>query len=208
MTEAPTTCVSLLVRIRDLRDAAAWAEFVDLYGPLIYSYCRRHGLQDADSADVTQDVLCSVARAMSDFRYDARRGSFRSWLFTVARTKRIDFVARKGRHPEPNGDSELIERLNQLPASDPGDLDAVEWERAFEQRLLDWVSAQVRSEVTEATWKAFWMTAVEETSSQKVAEILGMSVGAVYAARYRVLSRLREKTREARCDPLDFQEAL
>src|SRR5262249_27122981 len=160
------TRVSLLARIRDLRDGAAWVEFVDIYGPLIYAYGRRHGLQDADSADLTQEVLRSVAGAMSDFRYDAHRGSFRSWLFTVARTKRIDFLARSSRHPQPSGDTEQNEQLNQLPAKDSGDLDAIEWDRAFDQRLLEWVSAQVRSEVTEATWKAFWMTAVDGTNPQ------------------------------------------
>ena len=86
MIEVPTTRVSLLVRIRDLRDSNAWGEFVEIYGPVVYDYGRRRGLQDADAADMTQDVLRSVAGTIGDFRYDPRRGSFRSWLFTVART--------------------------------------------------------------------------------------------------------------------------
>ena len=68
MDPEPTTEPSLLFRLRDQQDAAAWTRFVDLYGPLIHRYARRRGLQDADAADLTQDVLCSVARAMRGFR--------------------------------------------------------------------------------------------------------------------------------------------
>src|SRR5262249_52941712 len=57
MADVPPTRASLLVRIRDARDAAAWGEFVDLYAPLVHGFARRQGLQDADAADLTQDVL-------------------------------------------------------------------------------------------------------------------------------------------------------
>src|SRR5262245_52328481 len=84
MTESPSTRLTLLGRIRDLRDAQAWAEFVDLYAPLVYGLARRHGFQDADAADLTQDVLRAVVGAAPTFAYDPARGSFRGWLFTVA----------------------------------------------------------------------------------------------------------------------------
>src|SRR5262249_62066862 len=85
MADSPTTQWGLLARSRDPRDGDAWAEFVEVYAPLVYGLARRHGLQDADAADLTQDVLRSVARAAPRFAYDPRRGSFRGWLFPVAR---------------------------------------------------------------------------------------------------------------------------
>ena len=94
MTDPPPTRPSLLVRIRDPRDGVAWGEFVDIYGPLVYDYGRRRGLQDADAADLTQDVLRAVAAAADRFAYDPARGAFRSWLFTVTRTKLLDSVRR------------------------------------------------------------------------------------------------------------------
>ena len=61
MTEPPSTRASLLVRLRDAGDQEAWRQFVGLYGPLIYRYGRRHRLQDADAADLTQEVLRAVS---------------------------------------------------------------------------------------------------------------------------------------------------
>ncbi len=62
MPEIPPTRASLLLRLRDSRDEAAWKEFVQLYTPLVYGYARKQGLQDADAADLTQAVLMAVAR--------------------------------------------------------------------------------------------------------------------------------------------------
>ena len=85
MADPPSTRLSLLVRLRDLNDADAWRQFVELYAPLVYHYAHRRGLQDADAADVTQDVLQAVASGMEHFRYDPERGTFRGWLFTLVR---------------------------------------------------------------------------------------------------------------------------
>src|SRR6516162_3852103 len=87
MAEIPPTRASLLVRLRDAQDQAAWKEFVDLYAPLVYGYVRKQGLQDADAADLSQDVLAAVAGAVGRLNYDPARGSFRNWLFTVVRRK-------------------------------------------------------------------------------------------------------------------------
>src|SRR4051812_17853344 len=102
MREPQTTRVSLLVRIRDRGDEEAWRQFVALYAPLVYGFARRRGLQDADAADLTQAVLRSVATAAGRLEYDPRRGSFRSWLFTVTRNPLITFLQRAepaGRRP-------------------------------------------------------------------------------------------------------------
>jgi RNA polymerase sigma-70 factor (ECF subfamily) len=200
MAESPTTRASLLVRIRDGRDGLAWSEFVEVYGPLVYAYGRRHGLQDADAADLTQDVLIAVAGAAGRFAYNPERGSFRSWLFTVARTKRLDLATRSARQPRGAGDSEAIDRLNALPDRTRDDPDAALWDRDYQQRLLDWAAEQVRGEFTDSTWQAFWRTAVEKCRPSDVASALGLSVGAVYMARSRVTVRLRAQVERAKCD--------
>ena len=68
MSDAPATRLSLLVRLCDARDDGAWAQFVEIYAPLVYGYARKHGLQDADAADLTQDVLQAVSGAHSPAR--------------------------------------------------------------------------------------------------------------------------------------------
>src|ERR1700732_2246043 len=87
MADFPPTRASLLVRLRDPQDEAAWANFVDLYAPLVYGYARKQGLQDADAADLSQDVLAAVAGSIGRLEYDPKRGAFRNWLFTVVRRK-------------------------------------------------------------------------------------------------------------------------
>jgi len=188
MGQAPITRPSLLVRMRDARDGAAWGQFVDIYGPLIYGHARKCGLQDADAADVTQDVLRAVASSMDGLSYDPRRGSFRGWLFTIVRNVERNFLVKRQRHPAATGADGL---LAAQPARDE-ELDR-QWNLEYEKRLFVCAARQVRAEVKETTWQAFWQTAVEARSFQQTAEALNMSVGAVYMAKSRVLQRLREQ---------------
>src|SRR5712691_3585277 len=105
MAEAQETHASLLVRVRNPADSPAWRQFVEFYAPLIFGFARRHGLQDADAADLTQDVLAAVAQAMRKWEYDPRRGSFRAWLFTAVRHRLQRFLADRHRQPRGSGDS-------------------------------------------------------------------------------------------------------
>src|SRR5205807_4126437 len=80
--DGSTTSASLLLRLGDRpSDQAAWGEFVDRYGGIIYSWCRGSGLQDADAQDVTQAVLTQLAVQLGRFAYDPSR-RFRGWLRT------------------------------------------------------------------------------------------------------------------------------
>jgi RNA polymerase sigma-70 factor (ECF subfamily) len=188
MAEIPATRASLLARLRDPRDEAAWSQFVDLYGPLVYGYARKQGLQDADAADLSQDVLLAVAGAVGQLEYDPCRGSFRNWLFTVVRRKlanrRRDRKIRRADNPGPGGQV-LLERC-------PAPEEEAEWESEWKQHLFAWACQEVRRAVSEATWQAFWRTAVLGQTGKEVAEQLGLSVPAVYHARSRLLARLRE----------------
>ena len=78
MDDAPSTRASLLVRLRDPRDERAWAEFLAVYRPLVDRLGRRSGLQDADAADLAQEVFRSVAWAIGRLDPDPSRGSFRA----------------------------------------------------------------------------------------------------------------------------------
>lgn len=192
MTESPTTRVSLLMRLRDRTDGDAWAEFVDLYAPLVYALGRRHGLQDADAADLTQEVLRTVARVAGRFAYDPARGSFRGWLLTVARNQLRKWLQGRHRQP-PLAASHEQQPLDEYPAPEE---DEAAWEAEYRERLFTWAADRARPDFRPTTWEAFWRTAVQERDPQVVAAELGVSVGAVYIARSRVLARLREHIRQ------------
>jgi RNA polymerase sigma-70 factor (ECF subfamily) len=188
MAELPTTRASLLIRIRDAQDQEAWRQFVRIYAPVVYGYARERGLQDADAADVTQEVLRAVSAAAEQLNYDPKRGSFRGWLFTVAHHKVYDLLAQQRRQCRATG-GDAQELLNAHPARDA---DKALWDREYEQRLFQWAADQVRDHFHDSTWQAFWLTAVEGKSGKEVAKQLGMTVAAVYLAKSRVMAQLRE----------------
>lgn len=192
MTSIPPTQLTLLVRIRDARDQEAWERFVDLYAPLVYGFLRKRGLQDADAADLTQDVLRQVAAASKSLEYDAKRGSFRNWLFTVVQNRLTDHWRKDRLREHGEGDSAAQMRLNELPQ--PGNPNA-EWEADYERQLFHYAAGIVKSDFTPATWQAFWQTAVEGQSGRDVAEQLEMTVAAVYLAKGRVMTRLKDQIR-------------
>lgn len=194
MAEIPQTRASLLVRLRDPNDGDAWVQFVNLYAPLVYGYARKQGLQDADAADLTQDVLGAVAGAAGRFDYDPARGAFRNWLFTVVRRKLSNWRrAKKVRAAAGNGVA-ADGVLEQYPA--PGS-DETAWQAEWDRRVFAWACEQVRPEVAATTWQAFWLTAIEDRQGREVAAATGLSVAAVYRARSRVLARLKELVRSA-----------
>jgi RNA polymerase sigma factor (sigma-70 family) len=198
MADLPLTRASLLVRLRDTQDGDAWAQFVDLYAPLIYAFGRKRGLQDADAADLSQEVLRAVSNGIRGLDYDPKRGTFRSWLFKVVRNKLRDFVAARSLREQGSGDSDLHRLLHEQPGREL-EQEAV-WEQEYEQQLFTWASEQVKRDVQETTWSAFWQTAVEGKSGKEVARELGLSVPAVYLAKGRVMTRLKELIQEVRGD--------
>jgi RNA polymerase sigma factor (sigma-70 family) len=185
-TDEPKTRLSLLLRLRDPRDAAAWSDFVELYAPLVYRQARRAGLQDADVADVTQEVFRAVASAIGQFEYDSHRGEFRGWLYRITQNKIRDAAAR--RHIAGTGDTAVHNLLHEQPDNAA----TTAWDDDFRASLLAWAYDQVHARCDPTTWQAFWLTAVDGQSGEQAAARLGLSIGAVYVAKSRVLVRLKE----------------
>ena len=201
MDTFPPTRSSLLLRVRDGGDTLAWGEFVELYTPLVYQYARRHGLQDADAADLTQEVLRTCSQYLGRFDYDRDRGTFRGWLYTVVRTRLSNLVASQKRHPKGQGGTDFIQVLEQQ--AEPGS-DADRWNDDYEMRLVEWAQDRIRCEFRERAWQAYLRTAIGGESPKSVARSLGMSVGAVYVSKARVLKRLKERIAEIEDEPSWF----
>jgi RNA polymerase sigma-70 factor (ECF subfamily) len=193
MSEAPVTRSSLLVRIRDPQDERAWAEFMEIYTPLVYQLARRRGFQDADADDLTQDVFRAVAAAIDRWDPDPAKGSFRGWLFRIARNLMINSLNSRRRHPQGSGDTGVNRMLEEKAA--PSDETAL-FDEEYKRRLFHWAAEQVKGEFRPATWQAFWRTGVEGQAMQAVADSLGLSVGAVYIARCRVMARIKQKVEQ------------
>jgi RNA polymerase sigma-70 factor (ECF subfamily) len=139
-------------------------------------------------------VLRAVAASLPARGYDPAKGAFRGWLYAVTRNKLNTFLSRQARTVRGSGDPDVREMLEGVEAPDDSE---EQWRREYEGRLIAWAGERVRGEFREPTWRAFWLTAVEGQSGEAVAKEVGMSVGAVYVARCRVLARLREVVRQA-----------
>ena len=194
--ESPLTRASLLVQLRDGGNHAAWQEFVNLYGPVVYGFARKRGLQDADAADCMQDVLRSVSSSISRLEYDRRQGTFRGWLFTITRNKVFNFLSARRIRPQGSGDSSTGRLLAEQP--DGGDAAAEAWESEYQRRLAAMAMERIKGEFADSTWQAFWLTAVEGLAAAEVAKRIKISAGAIYVAKSRVLARLKEEVESLR----------
>jgi RNA polymerase sigma factor (sigma-70 family) len=187
---SPLTRASLLVQLRDGSNHVAWQEFVRLYGPVVYGFARNRGLQDADAADLVQDVMRSVMGAIGRFDYDRHQGTFRGWLFTITRNKVFNFLSARRIRPQASGDSGTNRLLAEHPdAASESD----QWEMEYQRRIASVAMNRVKGEFQDKTWRAFWLTAVEGIAAADAARQVGISPGAVYVAKSRVLARLKEE---------------
>lgn len=194
MSEIAQTRPSLLLRIRDGNDSEAWEQFVDLYAPLVFRYGRRRGMQEADAADLAQEVLWEIAGSIEKLNYDRQLGRFRSWLYKVTQYRFIHWYKRQVRAAVGSGDSKTQLSLEQLVDENSNDND--KWDIDYQRHLFQWAAERVKRQFRESTWMAFWQTAIEGRTPKSVASELNISVGAVYIARNRVTGRLRKAIEE------------
>jgi RNA polymerase sigma-70 factor (ECF subfamily) len=187
--EYPETRASLIVRLKGRADQEAWREFVEIYRPVICRLARRKGLQPADADDLAQQVLSAVAAAVDRWDPDPERGRFRSWLNRIAHNLIVNALTRQA-PDRAAGDTAARDLLDRQPAAEGPDSELLRTEARRE--IFHWAARQIRPEFQADTWDAFWLTAVEGRPPAEVAAALGKKPGAVYAARGRVMRRLKE----------------
>ncbi len=193
------TRATLLLRIRDPRNAEAWREFMAIYEPLIHAIAVRFGFQSADADELTQEVFLTVLEKQHQYQPNGESASFRRWLATVARNAALTRLRRSqaARSFYPTGGTDSVKRLND--AIDPSS-DEEAWNKRYEDEersfLLGWAADQVRLRTDSSTWSAFWMTSIEGVTVEEAARKLGISVGQVYVARCRIVKRLREAVQQ------------
>jgi RNA polymerase sigma-70 factor (ECF subfamily) len=185
-----STNSSLLRRARD-RQPEAWRQLVELYGPLVYGWCRAARLQPADAADVVQEVFAALTRSLTTFK-PQETGSFRAWLRAITGHKTSDHLRRGRQHAHnlalAGGNTALF---RDLPSAD--DPLPAESAPVQEQAVLVHAALEIlRGEIRAQTWQAFWRTTIDDQSPADVAADLGMRLGAVYQAKSRTVIRLRE----------------
>ncbi len=193
MTDFPETRESLLVQVRSPANREAWDEFALIYRPVIYRLARHRGLQDADAQDLAQQVLMAVASSIGSWEKSNESVRLRHWLRRVVRNRIVNALSRRARDRAAGGSS-VQELLLEQPSVDFESDGEIELE--YRRELYLRAAKIVRRDIARETRRAFELTVIENRSIGEAAVELDKPVGTIYAARSRIMRRLREAVRE------------
>lgn len=189
MKEIPETRESLLLQIQSPENRSAWEEFVEIYRPVVYGIAVSRGLQHADALDLVQTVFVSVANSIDRWVKQDEKTRFRNWLLRIAKNATINALTRRPIDQAVGGKGVPQALIEQATSDAPSEIELdLEYKRQLYLRAAD----KVRAKVSESNWMAFELTAVEGVSIEEVAQDLGKSVGAIYAARSRIMKQLAD----------------
>lgn len=191
LSEEPSDTSSTLLWLAATRDPVAWRRLVREYGPRVYRFCRRQGLQPDCANDVVQEVFFAVSRHLSRFRHDRPGDSFRSWLLAITWNKLRDRGRQVVRWPKAEGGSDAQAAWQALAASTSAStgLDQQPTEQLLAVRQ---VIDRVRQEYTDEKWAMFSAVFFDDCPAEEVARLHNTTINVVYLTKSRILRRLRE----------------
>lgn len=184
------TSASLLDRLRRQPDESGWQQLVDLYTPLIHGWLRQFSVWQNDIDDVAQEVLTVVTRKLPLFDRQ-RSGSFRRWLRSITVNCLREWWRKQRQQPLATGDSNFLQTLDQL--EDPHSVWSQRWDREHQQHVTACLLEQIKPRFEETTWQAFKKVALDGLSATEVARELNMTTNAVFIAKSRVMTLLRQE---------------
>jgi RNA polymerase sigma-70 factor (ECF subfamily) len=201
---------SLLSRLKDWEDRDSWQDFFETYWRLIYNTARKAGLTDTEAQDIVQETVISVAKNIEGFKYDPAVCSFKSWMLRLTRWRILNQLKKRQKprafvpvhawhtSPGPSGPhhncpdpASAIEQISDPAGSD---LEAI-WNAEWEQHLLTAAMERIKCQVDPGQLQLFDLYCVESWPAQKVAQVLGVSVGRVYLAKHRIGKLLKKEIR-------------
>jgi len=185
---------TLIERLQDWEDQKTWDEFYQTYWRLIYSVSMRAGLPSDEAFDVVQETVLSIAKQWKKgARYDADKGSFKSWLLNVAKWRIADQFRKRQRNPAANfsgqSQAEWDERstavIERFEDPDGVDLEKI-WDAEWASNLSDAALERVKGKVSPRQFQIFDCYVVKGWDPAKVRTELGVSMAQVYLAKHRV----------------------
>lgn len=190
------TRYSLLSRLRNWDDWESWKEFFDTYWRLIYSVAIRSGLTESEAQDVVQETMISVAKDIQKFRRDRQLGSFKGWLRNLTRWRIADQLRKRAgadwRATTPDA-GELAAAETAEIADPTGSALETAWDDEWQANLLSAAMERVKRRVKEEHYQMFDLYVVKGLPVAKVAEILGVGVGRIYLAKFRVAALIKRE---------------
>jgi RNA polymerase sigma-70 factor (ECF subfamily) len=187
------TTTKALEELRESNDAAVWRQFQEYFYPVVANFAKAGGLSLADAQDAAQQVMLEFVQAFRAGKYEREKGRLSSWLYGLARR-----VVQNYRRHLPR--EQLISDNTSGTAFWDGIADKEStkklWDKEWREMALEKVLQQVRKETDKNVFEAFELYALKGKNVTEVAEQLGISRNAVYIAKSRVLTRLRQLQKE------------
>jgi RNA polymerase sigma-70 factor (ECF subfamily) len=181
-----TTRPSLIHRVRDPKASSSWAEFQEIYEPLLIGYVQAQGVSRDDVGDMVQETFLRLLRALPQFKLDHRRGQFRTWLYQITRSVVIDhFRIKAGRDKRLK---EWWERFGKHLAAQeqPGE----DWNQAMRQRVLEVAHQQVQKRTNPKCWYCYKQRLRRGRPGADIARELQIDLNTVYVYCARVLKKV------------------
>ncbi len=169
--------VQHLQKIRDHRDQAAFAEVFQHFAPRVKSFLMKSGASDTLAEEAMQEALAAVWQKAHLF--DPSRASPATWIFTIARNRKIDAL-RKQNRPEP-------EDLPWGPEAEPDQTDVLAL--AQETRKLAQAMAELPQKQRELIEQAYY----GDLSHSEIAAQTGLPLGTIKSRLRLALDRLRHR---------------
>lgn len=192
----PTTRMSLIEKVRN-GDEISWTEFYERYAPVIrYVGSFRYHFNDAECDELIQNTMCKFYDTSGKYTRRPGIAKFRTYFATVIRSQAIDYIRRNARLQEV----ELPEAVagGVSPEDDEKNPEFIaracdetfmhEWRMALFQDACN----ELRDRVSETTYQAFEMYAVQGRNAASVCDALGITTNQLYVAKNRCLNILRE----------------
>jgi RNA polymerase sigma factor (sigma-70 family) len=194
MEDPIPTRYSLLSRLQSWDDQESWKEFFDTYWRLIYSVALKSGLNEAEAQDVVQETIISVAKDLEKFKRDPKLGSFKGWLRNLTRWRIADQFRKRGRHGQTLSHDDSPMDITEIadPAGQP--LES-KWEEEWQSNLLKAAIERAKHKVKEEHFQIFDLYVIKQWPVTQVARLLGINVGRVYLAKFRVSAAIKNEVR-------------
>ena len=196
MDDPLPTRYTLLSRLQSWDDQESWKEFFDTYWRLIYSVAIKSGLTESEAQDVVQETIISVAKDIGKFKCDRSLGSFKGWLRNLTRWRIADQFRKRGRLETSAAPGDGINPLDlaEVPDSAPDDLEA-KWESEWQANLLSAAIDRVKNRINEEHFQIFDLYVIQQMPVKMVAQILGVNIGQIYLAKFRVATLIKKEVR-------------
>lgn len=167
--------VAEVMAVRDRQDQEAFAALFSHFAPRVKSFLMKSGAAHDVAEECAQDVMATLWRKAHLF--DPAKASVSTWIFTIARNRRIDFL-RKDRRPEP-------EELPWGPENEPDQADVVALNQ--ETELLGKALAELPEKQRELIKAAYF----GDLSHSEIAAKTGLPLGTIKSRIRLALDRLR-----------------